>query len=172
MSQSRLIYISDERSVNVWPWADLLPISRKKGDPDRMCATRWINHANTFKLFGDYKSQWGQDSTKNQGVKHKIFLPIAIRICTHLCRALQINCNVIYPISTLLLQKLRQLCHPEIKTHNTAKRPEQYPLNPDNSLTPAANEYKAGGGAEVEMQMWGDAHDDTVLTVVFLFSNF
>ncbi|TMS19397.1 Sodium- and chloride-dependent GABA transporter 2 [Larimichthys crocea] len=45
-------------------------------------------------------------------------------------------------------QKLRQLCQPEIKTHNTAKRPEQYPLNPDNSLTPAANEYKANGGAE------------------------
>ncbi|TKS71365.1 Sodium- and chloride-dependent GABA transporter 3 [Collichthys lucidus] len=45
-------------------------------------------------------------------------------------------------------QKLRQLCQPEIKTHNTAKRPEQYPLNPDNSLTPAASEYKANGGAE------------------------
>ncbi|XP_068450306.1 sodium- and chloride-dependent GABA transporter 2-like [Clinocottus analis] len=50
-------------------------------------------------------------------------------------------------------QNLRQLCRPEIKMHSTAKQPEQYPLNPDNSLTPATNEYKAGGGAEMEMQM-------------------
>ncbi|XP_031720125.1 sodium- and chloride-dependent GABA transporter 2-like [Anarrhichthys ocellatus] len=50
-------------------------------------------------------------------------------------------------------QNLRQLCRPEIKTHGKAKQPEQCPLNPDNSLTPAANEYKANGGAEMEMQM-------------------
>ncbi|CAK6973815.1 sodium- and chloride-dependent GABA transporter 2-like [Scomber scombrus] len=51
-------------------------------------------------------------------------------------------------------QNLNQLCRPEIKTHNnTAKQPEQCPLNPDNTLSPAANEYKGSGGAEMEMQV-------------------
>ncbi|KAM9361886.1 sodium- and chloride-dependent GABA transporter 2-like [Symphorus nematophorus] len=50
-------------------------------------------------------------------------------------------------------QNVRQLCRPENKMHSTAKQPEQCPLNPDNSLTPAANEYKASGGAEMEMQV-------------------
>lgn len=63
------------------------------------------------------------------------------------------NCDVNCCITTLFLQNLRQLCRPENKTHNTAKQPEQCPLNPDNTLTPAATEYKAGGGGEVEMQM-------------------
>ncbi|KAK5912544.1 hypothetical protein CesoFtcFv8_002404 [Champsocephalus esox] len=50
-------------------------------------------------------------------------------------------------------QNLRQLCHPEIKTHSTAKQPEQCPLNPNNNLKSGANEYKAGGGAEMDMQI-------------------
>ncbi|XP_068598353.1 solute carrier family 6 member 11a [Brachionichthys hirsutus] len=50
-------------------------------------------------------------------------------------------------------QNLRQLCHPKNKTHNNANHPEQFPLNQDNDLSPAASEGKASGGAEIELQM-------------------
>lgn len=53
----------------------------------------------------------------------------------------------------LFPQNLRQLCVPQTRTHRKAKQPEQCPLNPDNTLTPVASEYKGRGGAEMEMQV-------------------
>lgn len=55
-------------------------------------------------------------------------------------------------ITILFPQNVRQLCRPENKAHNASKQPEQFPLNPDNTLT-TANEYKASGGVEMESQM-------------------
>ncbi|XP_028430646.1 sodium- and chloride-dependent GABA transporter 2 isoform X1 [Perca flavescens] len=52
-----------------------------------------------------------------------------------------------------IVQNLRQLCCPENKMHRTARQPKQCPLNPDDTLTPVANENKASGGAEMELQM-------------------
>lgn len=51
------------------------------------------------------------------------------------------------------LQKLQRLCRPENENHNNAKQPEQFPLNPDKNVTPAANEYKPGPGIEMETQI-------------------
>ncbi|XP_035800300.1 sodium- and chloride-dependent GABA transporter 2-like isoform X1 [Amphiprion ocellaris] len=63
---------------------------------------------------------------------------------------------IIFKVTTMkgtLWQNVKQLCRPENKMHNTAKQPEQCPLNPENTPTPAANEYKGSGGTEMEMQV-------------------
>ncbi|KAM9758512.1 sodium- and chloride-dependent GABA transporter 2-like isoform 1-T1 [Menidia menidia] len=63
---------------------------------------------------------------------------------------------IIYKMTRMkgtIWQNVRQLCRPENKINSKAKQPEQYPLNPDNSLMPVANEYKGSGGTEVDMQV-------------------
>lgn len=70
-------------------------------------------------------------------------------------------------------QKLRQLCRPENKKNNTVKQPEQYPLNPDNGLTPVGNEYKGSSGAEMDMHVWesSDIFNVLIFIVKFFWAN-
>uniref|UniRef100_A0A3B4YN68 Transporter n=1 Tax=Seriola lalandi dorsalis TaxID=1841481 RepID=A0A3B4YN68_SERLL len=66
--------------------------------------------------------------------------------------SLGLFCVLLVPL-WIIFKNVKQLCRPENKTHNTVKQPEQCPLNPDDTLTPAANDYKGSGGSEMEMQV-------------------
>ncbi|CAB1415365.1 unnamed protein product [Pleuronectes platessa] len=80
----------------------------------------------------------------------------ALGWCLGLFCVLLIPLWIIFKLTQMkgtISQNLMQLCRPENKKQNTENQPEQCPLNPDNTPTPAATEYKGSGGSEMEMQV-------------------